>query len=95
MTLNTSHLLTLLSDILDEHQTDLNGEVAEYQQIKRLVKTMIAQNHITDEQLQQMLPEIYNYGIKGETVQNMQEHIDSNKNNIEQWLQTIDRINLE
>jgi hypothetical protein len=95
MTLNVNHQLTLLSDLLDEHQSECCAQVSEYQQIKRLVKSMMANNSITDEQLQQLLPEIYNYGRQGESVQNHEEHILSNKENINNWISTIEQSNLE
>src|SRR5699024_1339306 len=94
MTLDVNHQLTLLHDLLDEHHVELDGQVAEYQQIKRLIKSMMANNSIQDEQLAQLLPEIYNYGLKGESVQNQNEHISENKTNIEQWKSAIENINL-
>lgn len=90
MTLNTNHLLTLLHDILDEQCVDCCAEVSEYQQIKRLVKNMMANNQITDEQLLQLLPEIYNYGIQGENATNIEDHINENKTNIQSWMSAIE-----
>ncbi|SET82260.1 YtzH-like protein [Oceanobacillus limi] len=95
MSLNVSNQLTLLLDLLDEQQADCCAEVSEYQQIKRLVKSMMANNTISDEQLLQLLPEIYNYGRQGESVQNMEEHITSNKENINQWISAIEQTKLE
>ncbi|SHF80477.1 YtzH-like family protein [Ornithinibacillus halophilus] len=89
MSLTVENQLSLLMDILDEQQQDCCAEVSEYQQIKRLVKSMLANNSITDEQLLQLLPEIYNYGRQGENVQNMEEHITTNKENINQWINAI------
>lgn len=94
MTINVNHQLTLLFDLLDEHHAEKDGLVAEYQQIKRVVKSMMANNSITDKQLLQMLPEIYNYGLKGENAQNSNEHIIDNENNIQQWKNTISSQNL-
>lgn len=95
MTLTTNHLLTLLQDILHEQSSELQADVSEYQQIKRLVKTMMANNSISNETLLQLLPEIYNYGRLGENAQNMEELIHSNKDNIEQWLHAIDETTLQ
>lgn len=95
MTLTTNHLLTLLQDILHEQSSELQADVSEYQQIKRLVKTMMANNSISNETLLQLLPEIYNYGRLGENAQNMEELIHSNKYNIEQWLHAIDETTLQ
>ncbi|MFD2046374.1 YtzH-like family protein [Ornithinibacillus salinisoli] len=95
MSLNVNNQLTLLLDLLDEQQADCCAEVSEYQQIKRLVKSMMANNTITDNQLLQLLPEIYNYGRQGESVQNTEEHITSNKDNITQWINAIEQTKLE
>jgi len=94
MTLDVNHQLTLLHDLLDEHHLELDGQVAEYQQIKRLIKSLMANDSVQDEQLAQLLPEIYNYGLKGENAQNQNEHISENKTNIEQWKSAIENINL-
>ncbi|HLR08443.1 MAG TPA: YtzH-like family protein [Bacillota bacterium] len=89
MTLSVSHQLQLLSDILSEQTADIDGSISEYQQIKRLIQSMMANNRITDEQLLQLLPEIYHYGLQGEAAQNIEEHITTNKDNINDWLKAI------
>ncbi|RDW15911.1 YtzH-like family protein [Oceanobacillus chungangensis] len=95
MTLNVNNLLTLLQDILDEQAGDGIGEVSEYQQIKRLVKNMMANNRITDDQLLQLLPEIYNYGREGENAQNVPEHIITNTENIQSWISAIKQLDIK
>src|SRR5699024_11626231 len=77
MTLSVNHQLMLLHDILDEHHLDHSASVAEHQQIKRIVQTILANNSISDEQLLELLPEIYNYGQKGESSRNQPDHITS------------------
>lgn len=95
MTLTINNQLRLLHDILSEQTEDCCGEISEYQQIKRLVQAMMANNSISDEQLLQLLPEIYNYGRQGEIAQNDAEHITTNKDNIETWVSAIQQTNLE
>lgn len=95
MTLTIQNQLTLLHDLLDEQITDKSGSIAEYQQIKRLVQTMISKNYITDGQLLNLLPEIYNYGLRGEIAQCLTEHIVSNEENIEIWKNAILETKLE
>src|SRR5699024_2829674 len=94
MTLSVSHQLQLLSDILSEQTADIDGSISEYQQIKRLIQSMMANNRITDEQLLQLLPEIYHYRLQGDAAQNIDKHINTNqdkknKNNINDWLKAI------
>jgi len=95
MTLSVNDQLKLLHDLLDEHMSNYSGSISEYQQIKRLVKSLTANNKITDSQLLTILPEIYNYGLQGETVQNLPEHITSNVNNLEYWKSAIQDISFE
>lgn len=87
--LTVNNQLTLLYDLLDEQRTYPTLSIDEYRQIKRLVRTITANKLIIDEKLHFILPEIYNYSIKGELVQSLQEHVATNKNNIEKWLMTI------
>jgi hypothetical protein len=95
MSLTVNHQLELLMDLLDEQQSECCAQVSEYHQIKRLVKSMMANNTITDEQLLALLPEIYNYGRQGESVQNQEEHIITNKDNINNWINAIEQTNLQ
>lgn len=95
MTLTVADQLNLLHDLLDEQILESSGSVSEYQQIKRLVKTLIATNNISDEQMLQLLPEIYHYGLKGEVAQSLSEHITTNKENIETWKNAIQQVQLE
>lgn len=95
MTLSVNDQLRLLHDLLDEQMIDNTGSIAEYQQIKRLIKEMIAKDKISDEQLLKLLPEIYNYGRLGEIAQSSSEHIMTNTDNIENWKNVIEQFNLE
>ncbi|GAA0600481.1 hypothetical protein GCM10009001_16110 [Virgibacillus siamensis] len=95
MTLTLNNQLRLLQDILSEQNEDCCGEISEYQQIKRLVQAMMADGTISDEQLLQLLPEIYNYGRQGEIAHNDAEHITANKEKINTWVDAIQQINPE
>jgi len=39
--------------------------------------------------LLQLLPEIYHYGLQGESAQNIAEHIQANRGNIDGWISAI------
>jgi hypothetical protein len=92
MSLNVNDQLHVLYDLLSEQSEDDCGSVSECQQIKRLVQSLMAKGAIQDEQLLQLLPEIYNYGRKGELAQNLDEHITSNQDNLRTWISTINEI---
>lgn len=89
MTLNAYNQLSLLSDLLSEQAEDCCGSVAEYQQIKRLVQSLMANDAVNNQNLMQILPDIYNYGRQGEIAQNLEQHITTNQTNINTWLQHI------
>lgn len=95
MSLTVRDQLKLLHDLLDEHLVERNGEVAEYQQIKRLIRSMMTNQTVTDEQLNHLLPEIYNYGRRGENARNSSEHVTANQENIENWKNAITNVYLE
>ncbi|MBM7572824.1 YtzH-like family protein [Aquibacillus albus] len=89
MSLNVNDQLHVLYDLLSEHSEECCGSVSECQQIKRIVHSIMANHSIDNEQLLQLLPEIYNYGRQGELVQNLDEHITLNQQNIKNWVNVI------
>ncbi|AIF43158.1 YtzH-like family protein [Virgibacillus sp. SK37] len=95
MTLTVQNQITLLYDLLDEHSGEHLGNISEYQQIRRLVKSLLANQEISNDQLVQLLPEIYNYGLQGESASSVTEHISANKQNIENWVNVLEQTRLE
>src|SRR5699024_9947191 len=95
MTLSVNHQLMLLHDILDEHHLDHSASVAEHQHITRIVQTILANNRIADEQLLELLQEIYNHRQKRQSTQNQPDHITYHQNNLESWMSAIRQTNLE
>ncbi|KGX89165.1 YtzH-like family protein [Pontibacillus litoralis] len=84
--------LTLLKDLLSEHAEDCCGTVAECQQIQRLVRFLIANNKVEDEQVQQILPAIYQYSLQAETSSNLNEHIVANQQQLNGWASSIEDL---
>ncbi|WP_339228563.1 YtzH-like family protein [Oceanobacillus sp. FSL K6-2867] len=95
MTLSVNNQLTLLYDILDEQQADCCASVSEYEQIIRLVESMIKNNSITNEQLLKLLPDIYYYGRQGVSAQNLPDHITAHKKNMDDWINALKQSTLE
>ncbi|MFZ3579817.1 YtzH-like family protein [Virgibacillus sp. DJP39] len=93
--LTVNDQLMVLHDILTEQSEDCCADVNEYKQIKRIIQTLMAKDSISDEQLLALLPQIYNYGIQGEQAQNLEEHITTNKTNIDTWTDYINTTNLQ
>ncbi|MDC3415805.1 YtzH-like family protein [Aquibacillus salsiterrae] len=90
MTLNVNDQLHVLYDLLTEQSEDCCGSISECQQIKRIVQSIMAKNSVNNQELAQILPEIYHYGRQGELAQNLDEHISANQENIKNWVQAID-----
>lgn len=88
MCLTIHNQLTLLHDLLDEQISLKAVSVGEYQQIKKLVQTITKEKEIAKE-LHAILPEIYSYGIKGERVSSLDEHVTEYESKIRNWMQQI------
>jgi hypothetical protein len=95
MGLTVNDQLTLLLDLLDEQSGESTATHSEYQQIARLVTSMLDNQTIQDNEVLSMLPQIYEYGKQGESASNVTDHITSNKQNIESWISAIDQITLK
>ncbi|MRH42809.1 hypothetical protein GH741_08940 [Aquibacillus halophilus] len=95
MSLNIYDQMVLLQDILGEQSEDCCGSVAECQQIKRIVQSMMVKETIDNQELLQLLPEIYNYGRQGELVQNLDEHITTNQENLKNWVSIIENTSTQ
>ncbi|WP_138420665.1 YtzH-like family protein [Aquibacillus sediminis] len=93
MSLNVDDQLNVLNDLLSEQSEDCCGSVSECQQIKRIAQSIMANNAVNDQQLQQLLPEIYNYSKQGENAQNLDEHIITNQANLKNWVNVIQSSN--
>ncbi|UFT98150.1 YtzH-like family protein [Radiobacillus kanasensis] len=89
MSLTVQDQLRVLQDLLSEHCEECCGRISECQQIKRIVQSVMANESIDNEELLQLLPEIYNYGRQGEIAQNLDEHITTNQENLQNWVHTI------
>ncbi|GAB3792153.1 YtzH-like family protein [Virgibacillus kimchii] len=95
MGLTVNDQLTLLVDLLDEHAGESTATPSEYQQIARLVQSMIDNGTIHDDHLLQLLPQIQQYGLEGESTANVANHITNNKQNIDSWINAIDQHTLK
>lgn len=92
MVLNVFSQLDVLHNLLNQHLNNNTGSIEEYQQIKRIVQEISTKNNFNDEELLQFLPELYHYGLQGEIAQSLQEHVLTNKQNLENWTNTIQEI---
>lgn len=88
MPLSHHDQMTLLKDILSNHQTDCCGSVAECEQLERLVKSLLVNPSINDN-IRPILEQVYSYSQNGINTQNLDNHILSHQNNLSQWVQDM------
>lgn len=87
--LQTQDQVSLLKDILNNHQTDCCGSVAECEQLERLVKSLMVNTQI-DQNVKSILQEVYDYSQNGTYTADLDQHILSNQDNLSQWVNNID-----
>lgn len=91
MPLNHQDQVGLLKDILSNHQSDCCGSVSECEQLERLVKSLMVNTQV-DQNVKNILQEVYEYGQGGAQTANLDQHIQSNQGNLENWVTNIDQF---
>ncbi|MGE7118588.1 YtzH-like family protein [Peribacillus sp. NPDC046944] len=92
MPLSHENQLHLLKDILYNQNTDCCGSVAEYEQVERLVKSLMVNADI-DQNVKTILKEIYEYSQTGIGASDLEAHINSHQDDLSQWIDDIDQFN--
>ncbi|MBS4173863.1 YtzH-like family protein [Bacillus sp. FJAT-49736] len=88
MPLSHRDQMTLIKDILSNHQTDACGSVAECEQLKRLVKSLLVNPSINNN-IRPILEQVYSYSQDGMNTQHLDDHILSNQNNLSKWVEDM------
>ncbi|MFZ7944938.1 MULTISPECIES: YtzH-like family protein [Bacillaceae] len=88
MPLSHDDQVTLLKDILNNHQTDCCGSVAECEQLERLIKSLMVNTQV-DQNVKNILQEVYHYSQHGSQTADLDQHILSNQENLSQWVSDI------
>jgi hypothetical protein len=91
MPLNYHDQVNLLKDILNNHQADCCGSVAECEQLERLVKSLMVNNDIHGN-VKSILQEIYQYSQTGVQTHDLDDHITNNQDQLAQWVNNIDQF---
>jgi hypothetical protein len=81
--------VSLLKDILSEHQSECCGTVAECEQLERVIKSLMA-NSSTGQNVKGVLEDIYFYSQSGKNSASLDQHIESHQDQLSQWIQDID-----
>ena len=85
MPLQYQDQVSLLKDILTNHQTDCCGSVSEYEQLERLIKSLMVNSNISQE-VKPVLEQIYSYSQGGINSSSVDHHIESNVESIYSFL---------
>ena len=91
MPLDHQDQVTLLKDILSNHQTDCCGSVSECEQLERLVKSLMVNTQV-DQNVKSILQEVYQYSQNGAQTADLDQHILSNQENLSGWVSNIDQF---
>jgi YtzH-like protein len=89
MPLNHEHQLTILKDILTNHQSDCCGTVSECEQLERLVQSLLSNDQVTDD-VKSKLNDVYYYSQSGKYSSDLDQHITNHQNQLSQWVTDID-----
>lgn len=81
--------VSLIKDILSEHQSECCGSVAECEQLERVIKSLIT-NSNTKQQVKSVFEDIYTYSQAGKNSTSLDQHIESHQEQLSQWIQDID-----
>jgi hypothetical protein len=91
MPLSYKNQIELLSDILNNHQTDCCGSVSECEQMERLVKELMVNTNV-HQGVKGSLQEIYQYSQNGINSSNLDGYITSHQNQLSQWVDNINQF---
>ena len=67
------------------------GSVSECEQLERLVKSLMVNTQI-DQNVKNILEEVYTYSQHGAQTADLDQHISSNQENLSQWVSNIDQF---
>ena len=91
MPLGYNDQMSVLKDILSNHQSDCCGTVSECQQIERLIKSMLG-NDAANEQVKNTLYNIYDYSQNAKNTQHLDEHIQTHQQDLSQWVSELNSL---
>ncbi|HJV31004.1 MAG TPA: YtzH-like family protein [Bacillales bacterium] len=91
MPLSHQDQVNILKDILSNHQSDCCGSVSECEQLERIIKSLMVNTQI-DQNVKNILQEVYKYGQNGAETQDLDQHILANQENLSHWVNQIDQF---
>lgn len=89
MPLNHEHQLTILRDILMNHQSDCCGTVSECEQLERLIQSLLTNDQL-DDGVKSKLSDVYYYSQSGKYSSDLDQHITNHQQQLSQWVSDLD-----
>lgn len=93
MPLNEQDQLSLLQDILKNHQVDCCGTVSECEQLERIIQSL-NNNQQINQQVKDILIDVYSYSQQGQNTDNINDYINNHREDISQWIDNLNNSNL-
>lgn len=81
--------LQLLCDILDEHQSHSSGSATEYAQLERIAKSILTNKELSNQEVQDVLSSIQQYGQTGAAVSDLTQHVHDHQDQFDHWISTV------
>ncbi|MBP1915290.1 putative Zn-dependent peptidase [Lederbergia galactosidilyticus] len=91
MSLNHQDQVNLLQDILNNHLEDCCGAVSEYEQVERLIQSLLA-NQSVPQEMEPLLHDIYSYSQTGKNSSDLDQHINAHQDQLSQWVHVINTL---
>lgn len=91
MSLQQEHLIMILKDILENQQKECCGTVSEYEQAKRLIKSLLMDENL-DQKKKNILTEIYSYCQQADNSSNLDRHVEAHQNQLSQWVSEMNQF---
>ena len=90
MPLNHEHQMTILKDILTNHQSDCCGTVSECEQLERIIQSLMINDQL-DASVKNTLNDIYYYSQSGKYSSDLDQHISNHQQQLSQWVSDFDQ----
>ena len=82
--------MTILKDILTNHQSDCCGTVSECEQLERIIQSLMNNDQL-DASVKSTLSDIYYYSQSGKYSSDLDQHISSHQQQLSQWVNDFDQ----
>ncbi len=89
MPLSHHHQMSVLKDILSNHQADCSGTTSECEQVERLATSLIGNTNVNND-VKTVLTNIHDYSTSGQSAEDVNSHIHSHNGNLSQWIESMD-----